>query len=352
MDLESKYTTYFREFFENVKEELRKSAGFKEANELSSGELAFRDTIGSLPCPVRVIRLKINTRKYKQAKNNVYHLITYDFSDWGESSIKYCGEIDLDEIEKYRQLLKDFDLDQQKIKELKSFKLAGYGDPNQWYWVWIIPYDILENPEEYARDFIVSFWTILGGKILQKFERKIDYSSKYGLKNDPIFPLSKLLKRDKIFSAFVKSDKYGRRREITIEDLQKSICGIQLIPNVPGEVKTVFNAAKRLYIFGYFEYYFFTISQHYAFLALESALRNRYNEIYGKSKNFIRLDAIIKRLVEKGIIPKGEAKIYDAGRYLRNALSHLTKSSIMTPSAGILERVACQINKMYDSEIN
>lgn len=131
--------------------------------------------------------------------------------------------------------------------------------------------------------------------------------------------------------------------------MQESICSIQLIPNVPKEVKKVFNAAKRLHIFGYFEYYFFTISQHYAFLALESALRNKYSDIYGRPKKFVRLNEIIKKLVEKEIIPKGEAKIYDAGRYLRNALSHLEKASIMTPNSCILEKIAYQINQIYDN---
>ena len=349
MDLEKEYSTYFSEFFENVKEEYMKSIGFKEADELSSGELAFRDAITSLPCPVKVVKLKIDIKKYKDAKNDVYYLITYDFSNFGESSVRYYGEIDLDEIEKYVGLLKDFNLDEQKIEELRGFKLIGYGDPNCWYWVWIVPYDILESPKEYVRDFIYSinsFWMVFGNKILQKFERKIDYNSKYGLKSDPVLLLSELLKKDKIFSSFVKVGKFGRSREITIEDLQKSICGIQLIPSVPKEVKKVFGAAKKLYIFGYFEYYFFTISQHYAFLALESALKNRYNEIYDKpNKN---LKDIIKKLVEKGIIPKGEEKIYDAGRELRNSLSHLTDPSTMTPSSSILERVAYQINQIYD----
>ena len=65
-------------------------------------------------------------------------------------------------------------------------------------------------------------------------------------------------------------------------------------------------------------------------------------------KNFIGLNNIIKKLVEKGIIPKGEEKSYDAGRDLRNVLSHLTNPSIMTPSSIILERVAYQINQIYD----
>jgi len=155
------------------------------------------------------------------------------------------------------------------------------------------------------------------------------------------------LKKDKTFNVFVKIDKSGKSPGITVEDLQKHISRIQLISNVPEEVKKVFNAAKRLYIFGYFEYYFFTISQHYAFLALESALRNRYNKTYGEPKRFIGLNTIIKKLVEKGIIPKGEAKVYDVGKNLRNSLSHLTTPSIMMPSSRRLERVAYQINQVY-----
>lgn len=347
--MEKEYSTYFSEFFENVKEEYMKSICFKEADELSSGELAFRDAITSLPCPVKVVKLKIDIKKYKDVKNDVYYLITHDFYNFGGSSVRYYGEIDLDEIEKYVVLLKDFNLDEQKIEGLRGFKLTGYGDPNCWYWVWIIPYDVLENPKKYVRDFINSFWWTFGDKILQKFERKTDYNSKYGLKSDPALPVSELLKKDEIFSSFVNVDGYGGSREITIEDLQRSICDIQLIPSVPEEVKKIFDAAKKLYTFGYFEYYFFTISQHYAFLALESALRNRYSEIYGKHKKFIGLNTIIEKLVDKGIIPKGEVKIYDAGRSLRNALSHLTDPSIMLPSSIILERVACQINQIYDS---
>lgn len=346
MDLEKTYSNFFSEFFENVKEEFKKSTGFKKADELSSGQLALRDAINSLPCPVSIIRLKIDTKRYEEAKNEVYHLIAHDFSGFGESSVRYYGEVDLDEIEKRNNSLRDFGLDEQRIEGLKSFKLIGYGDIDHWHWVWIVPYDILEKPEAHAKDFIRSFWETFWHKILQKFERKIDYNSKYGLKSDPVLPLSELLKKDKTFSYFVKLDNYGKS-EITIEDLQKSICNIQLIPDVPGEVKKVFNAAKRLYIFGYFEYYFFTISQHYAYLALESALRNRYNEIYGKPKKFIGLNTVIKKLVKEGIIPKGEERIYDAGRFLRNSLSHLTDPPIDMPRSDTLERVAYQINQSY-----
>ncbi|MCK4431531.1 MAG: hypothetical protein KAW19_09550 [Candidatus Aminicenantes bacterium] len=351
MSLEKDYTNYFGEFFENFKKEFVKGIGNKKADEFSSGELAFRDAISSLPCPVNVVRITIDVKKYQEAKNNVCHLVRYDFSDFGVPSVNYYGEIALDEIEKHKELLDCFDLDRHGINELKRFKLVGYGDPEHWFWVWARPYDILEEPEMHARDFMRFFGTTFGYKILEKFEKRIDYNAKYGLKSDPVLPLSELLKKDITFSPFVKVDKSGEHHEITLEDLQKSVCDIQLIPTVPEGVRKVFNAAKRLHIFGYFEYYFFTISQHYAFLALESALRNRYSEIYGKPKNFTKLPVIIKELVQKGIILKGEAKLYDAGRCLRNCHSHLTDPPILTPTSGLLERVAYQINQIWTQPI-
>ena len=45
----------------------------------------------------------------------------------------------------------------------------------------------------------------------------------------------------------------------------------------PENVMRVFHWAKRLYVFGLFEYGFFTVSCHYAYLAVESAVYNRWN---------------------------------------------------------------------------
>lgn len=324
--------------------------GLKSDNDFSSEEAAFRDAVRSLlPCSVRIARLKVDTGAHKDAKGAVYHLIAYYIFNSEKPSTNYYGEIDLDELEKCEDLLKDFGVDYEQIEQLKSFKLGGYGNPQQGYWVSVVAYDIFENPERYANDFLFLLGYVFGERISKKFERKMDYNSKYGLGPDVVLPPSELLKKDRVVSGFVGYGEEGKH-EITIEDLQEDVGRIQLIPTAPDEVKKVFNAAKKLYIFGYFEYYFFTISCHYAFLALESALRNKYNQIYGEPKRFVGLREITKKLVEKGLIPKGEAKIYSSGGELRNALSHLTKPMILLPSPRILERVGYQINNLYDTD--
>lgn len=161
--------------------------------------------------------------------------------------------------------------------------------------------------------------------------------------------LPEILKKDHIFDKFVKIVN-GKKEPITLEDLHNGIKNIQLNQNVPEEVKEIFEISKRLFIFGYFYYRFFTVSQHYAFLALESALRNKYKVLFGvddKRLEKINLKEIIDKLAKEGIIPEDKKDLYDAGRDLRNTLSHLTQRKVLTPDAIILERTAEMINNFY-----
>ncbi len=342
------YVDYFASFFNNVREAFIKSVQSREDEALSSGELAHKKAIWSLPCPVHVARLIVNTHKYKEANGGVYHLIAYDLFNAGKADVNYYGEIDIDELVSFDRLQTAFKLDTSHAEELVKFKFQGYADPENWFYVTVIPYDIFDNPLEHAREFRFSFSFMFGHAILDKFQNRIDFNSKYGLSSEPILSVSELLQKDNTFSGFIKMDRDGNVYEITIEDMQNDICHLQLIPHVPKDVLHVFNAAKKLYVLAYFDYYLFTISNHYTFLALESALRNRYQAIHGESRKFIKLPDIINDLVKNKIIPNGEAQLYSSGGYLRNELSHLTKLKKLQPGPGVLERVCYQINFLYE----
>ncbi len=164
--------------------------------------------------------------------------------------------------------------------------------------------------------------------------------------------LPEILKKDHIFENFVKIVN-GKKEPITLKDLQDGVKDIQLNQNVPEEVREILEISKKLFIFGYFYYRFFTVSQHYAFLALESALQNKYKELFDasdKKLESINLKDIIDRLVKRGIIAEDKKFLYDAGRDLRNDLSHLAKRKVLTPDAVILERTAEMINKLYEQK--
>lgn len=104
-----------------------------------------------------------------------------------------------------------------------------------------------------------------------------------------------------------------------------------------------------MYLFGYFRYYFFTISNHYALLSLESALRNKYNQLFRESKIFVSFKEVVMKLAEKGIIKKEDKFIYDISRELRNSFSHLTSPPVITPADALktLERVKEDIEKLF-----
>lgn len=158
--------------------------------------------------------------------------------------------------------------------------------------------------------------------------------------------ISEILKKDRILNGFIKI-KGGRKEPITLEDLDDSVKNIHLIPNVPKQVKDVFEISKRLFVFGYFYYRFFTVSQHYAFLALEAGLKNKHKELFGGNEQSLK--KVINDLAQDDVISEKEKPLYDAGRYLRNALSHLADPPVLTPSASILERVGEQINRIYEN---
>ena len=171
-----------------------------------------------------------------------------------------------------------------------------------------------------------------------------------------IFSLSKITKKDET-CPFVRI-KDGKPREITIKDLQRDVAKIRLDASVPEATKKVFTVCKKLYVLGYFYYPFFTVSQHYAFLTLESTMRNKYIDMFGKDykwverggfrrEEYYRFPKILKGLVGTKVIPKEKEELYDVGGKMRNLLSHLTKMSTLLPSAPILKRVAEMINALY-----
>jgi hypothetical protein len=230
---------------------------------------------------------------------------------------------------------------------------------------------------------------------------QIDFKHLYNLPSDRITSISEAIEepQKRIYP------------KTSFEDLQKHVADIQLIPKVPDPVKRVFKCAKDLYIFGHFRYIFFTVSSHYAFLAVESALKHRYiqslggkavvvgknrkvdeivNPTYQRIEEFCWQKELVRSqkkvnsgsqsraecfqfeiqskpqkvtvngepfphsmrklldwMVEKGIIAKSERLLYDSSKRLRNGLSHLEFAPILIPNPVALARVAYQINRLF-----
>ena len=153
---------------------------------------------------------------------------------------------------------------------------------------------------------------------------------------------------DDRLKGFVRDDGSGGFRPLEPADLLEDVKDIQLGPTVPQEVHFVLDVAKKLYIAAYFNYEFFTVANHYAFLAVEAAALHRHDTVTsGDRIQHVSLKKALEGLVQEQIIPESQADIFDAVRRLRNDLSHLKEHLLTRPGAGGLERAAELINSLF-----
>jgi hypothetical protein len=200
-----------------------------------------------------------------------------------------------------------------------------------------------------------------------------------------------LLQVDEISAHFVK---LSDGTPVALSERHSSVAAIQLIPQVPEGVERTFRRAKRLYVYGHLEYEFFTVSLHYAQLALDAALHARWSASLPPSvlltlqkkgkvekqemmaspshlriRGFCKLSGwrvaavqvngqpfphtismVIADLVSKGLLSKWQQKmIQEVDVEIRNSLTHLEFAPIHGPSAHALELAAETINGLFDS---
>jgi hypothetical protein len=209
-----------------------------------------------------------------------------------------------------------------------------------------------------------------------------DFNSKYGLAPEPVLDDADVLSPDFLSSMFVRID---TGLMPSLNDVQNVLAQILLIPQVPESVTGTFRIAKRLYLFGRFEYAFYTVSQHYAFLAIEAAILCRWTaslpgpvtvqfngliqqmsapshaklaELWMNRGRNLVVDnlpfpnsptKVLKRLREATTINEETEDRLSAVVGLRNDLSHHESSTVVPPSWSSLSVAAELINIMFDS---
>jgi hypothetical protein len=210
-----------------------------------------------------------------------------------------------------------------------------------------------------------------------------DFNHKYGLTPDPVLDDAELLSPDVLPSSFVRVDTGVMP---SLNDFQSVLAQILLIPQVPDSVRNTFRIAKRLYLFGRFEYGFYSVTQHYAYLAIEAAILCRWTAslpnpvtvhfngliqqmsvpshgqlvelFWMKSGRSLLVDGlpfpnsptkILKRLRETAIIDEMTEYRLSAVISLRNIHSHHESSTIVPPSTEILSLAADLVNTLFDT---
>lgn len=371
--------------FKKLRQEFYKHHKIEELDEDNHPFLlSLKDVVDSLPPSIHAIEV---TRS-ENGDKKIGFLIKYDYSQLNSKSVEYCGLVtnELDKLTKFA--MSKFNLSEQDVKfsvetVCSDFSPFHTWDPPKTWHLHFIVGDITKEPEIFYKEWerMIIFHRevpILSEKFRRnRFE---NYNEIYGLKPDPILSFEELIKPHPSTSLF----------NLDVEKLQKSIANLQLIPKVPDQIKTTIKRAKELFVFGYFRYDFFTISLHYAFLALEAAIKIRYIQSLGNKavlshrKNgslkheiinptFYKIEEFcrktkgwdVRELVVNGevfpftkkkrlnwleknhLIRKWEKGSYEAGLILRDHFSHPEKPSTLTPDSKMLHIVINEINYMF-----
>ena len=379
---------YFDQFFEEVKREFKQRHPYRDKSELSPIMTALVDGIENLPVPVAVIDVSVDTAKHSHIKDRICQLVRFDFSRYGVHDVSYSGLVDSNNPDELSLLMTNLGFsDSEKLAKdfFSDLRIIGFENPeNPEIYFMFVMCDVRKNLERFVDQFLMMFSTpMLPKQIAEKFlEKEIDFNALYELARDRITSIPENIQQAEERS-FPK---------LTFEKLQEHVADIQLIPTVPEDVQKVFKRAKDLYIFGYFRYQFFTISQHYAYLALESAIKHRYilslggkavlknrkgeteemsqpshwrirefcwnNRTLGWDERELKVNdepfphsprRLLDWLVNKRLITKWERGLFDTSIYLRNALSHLEAASTTMPSPETLKQIAYKINCVFYS---
>ena len=393
MNTENGWNEFFYEVFNELRLKFKEIHPFKEDGEVSPDVVALRDAIFKFPCPVEVLELRFDRAKFAQVKDGIGHILRYDLSRIGEMQVEDYGVMDVKNIDALKSVLIDkFCFSESTVADFVSdFKTIGTWDSEKLdYYIHFAQYDIRRYFDKYLSDLLQIFLYNIYTQLIPKYKIEIDFNSLYNLVADKVLPWEVFTTREPIFDNLF--------RKPTIEDLQKDICAIQLIPTVPEEVKRIFKAAKDLYVFGYFRWYFFTISNHYSYLAIESAVKHRYIQWLGEkvdltcegkkgslSHEIIKpsyeritdfcwqnrkqgwnsyklkvngedfpwnMPHLLDWLLKKGIQTKWQSDRLKIAIDMRNTLSHLESVTILWPNSSGLKTVAEQVNTLYHQNMN
>jgi hypothetical protein len=341
--------------------------------------LAIRRALDLLPVPVNIVMLDTEGAEVVRQEGRYAFAIHYDLSQPKTLQVTDHGIVSLSDFDRHTGLFQSvFKVD---AESLGDFRVLGYSATYGYPDILHIPrYDPRTDLKQYAYEL---FDILCSDNIAGLFEMEYDFNSKYGLRPDTILSEYELLHIDEVNSGFFPGD-----RDQAIKSAQERIANLQMTNRVPEEVARIFKTAKRLYIFGLFEYQFFTVSHHYAYLAIEAAVYHRWSQTqpkpfvltHGKEqmtvhnsgrgsiarfcedKGWNRRDvklngkrfpfstaSLLARLQQSGIITEFQHRQLERKLKLRNIHSHLEFGPLEMPDTGVLARVAELINALFDA---
>src|SRR5215472_12909592 len=333
----------------------------------SDAHVCFHRLFNSFPVPADVLLLDTTRLDLPRKEGPFATAIRYDFSRPHTRRIHFHGTVPLAEVDAHAGLIESaLGIGADPLRPLKDLTLDYlWAAPQLTH---VVPYDPRARVSDYAKD--LARHLSMPSELSEQFSPKVDYNVKYNLQPDPPASDEELLRVDQLTAGFVKP---SDDKPETLSERHSSIAHIRLIPQVPIAVRRTFHLAKRLYVYGYLEYGFFTASAHYARLALEAAIQARWSAALPSSVRLTSRDKKIGKLEKQNVASPGHlnsvnraiAELTDrhvitqwqrrmikkAEVDLGNGLAHHESDPdpIQGPSPHLLDLAAKTINSLFDS---
>ena len=103
----AEWTKFFNRLFSEVKKKVLEQYSLEEDGSGPPEIIALREVVANFPCPVRILEIKVDTKKHTHLKDEVCQIIRYDYSklDATQGLVEYYGLIDSRESQKLREIL-------------------------------------------------------------------------------------------------------------------------------------------------------------------------------------------------------------------------------------------------------
>ena len=142
----------------------------------------------------------------------------------------------------------------------------------------------------------------------------------------------------------------GVTTDLDGDDWADAILEIELTPNVPVEVRDLFEVARGALCYGWFFYPLFTLGEEQLYRVSEAALRHKCDQLEMPKKGDRKFSCMIAQLRERGTLPEKRYQQWDASRELRNMSSHPESQSIIDPTMAVRSTLitAELINELFE----
>jgi len=205
------YEGFFDIVFQKLEAKISEIYPAEEAEELPPAILGMKNFIHSLPCPVKILELRVDAGRQRHIEDRTCQLIGYDFSKLGNRSVTYCGIIDGSDTTGFNKFLaEEFGLlpsEELARSFCRDLATTYFSDTDRPELHFHFPrYDIRRKPDQCVADLLeLMWWVPLDPETKRKFWREeVDYNALFGLVADPILPMSRIVEKDPILGAFVK----------------------------------------------------------------------------------------------------------------------------------------------------